>query len=330
MKYEIVPQPFYNQNHHSSRGIFLNPLGKKPDFSRWSLKYIKWILNQLVSEKNNALPLCQSIVPSSIEKPPNTVRFSWIGHHTVLIQTSQCNILTDPIFSFCVGPFPISNYYRKVKLPIKIDQLPHIDIVLITHDHFDHLDLRSVKKIVSTFNPLFIVPLGVGSILKKRNARYVELDWWQTLKTETIQYHCVPANHWSGRSFFKGSNRTLWSSWYLDDRLNNTTIYFSGDTAYAGHFKNICQIFEAPRFALLPIGAYAPDWLHSYCHLHPKEALQAFLDLKARCLIPIHWGTFDISEEPLLEPIEILVDEFRKMGLSHQLHPLNIGQSFTV
>jgi L-ascorbate metabolism protein UlaG (beta-lactamase superfamily) len=128
----------------------------------------------------------------------------------------------------------------------------------------------------------------------------------------------------------KGSDRTLWSSWYIDDKQNNTTIYFAGDTAYAGHFKKICHIFGAPQFALLPIGAYAPDWLHSYCHLHPQEAIQAFLDLKARYLIPIHWGTFDISEEPLHEPIEILVKEFSKKGLTHQLRQLHIGQSFTI
>jgi N-acyl-phosphatidylethanolamine-hydrolysing phospholipase D len=289
-----------------------------------------WILNQLVCKKINVPPLCQAIVPSSLEKPPKTVRFSWIGHNTVLIQTSKYNILTDPVFSFCVGPFFIRKFHRKIKVPLILNKLPPIDTVLISHDHFDHLDLRTIKKIARTFQPLFIVPLGVGSILKKLNVTYVELDWWQTLKMDKIQFHCNPANHWSGRSLLKGSCRTLWSSWYIDDRQNNTTIYFAGDTAYADHFKNIFDILGAPQFALLPIGSYAPAWLHSSCHLHPQEAIKAFLDLRAHYLIPIHWGTFDISEEPLHEPIEILVKELSKKGLINQLRQLHIGQSFTI
>ncbi len=260
-----------------------------------------------------------------LQRPPESIRVTWLGHSTLYIQTAEHNIVVDPMFSKRASPFKSVGPRRAVDAPLKVADLPDVDIVVLSHDHYDHLDKNAVRELQECFRPLFIVPLGVEQVVRSFGARdVVELDWWQSVDVDGLTLHCLPARHFSGRKLYN-RDATLWASWYL--LADGVRLYYAGDTAYADHFKEIRDVFGEPDVAILPIGAYKPRWFMSSVHVDPEEAVQAFVDLGADVMIPVHWGTFDLADEPLHEPIERLRVNVAERDLAKQLIELKVGES---
>jgi N-acyl-phosphatidylethanolamine-hydrolysing phospholipase D len=233
---------------------------------------------------------------------------TWIGHATTLIQAGGVSVLTDPIFSEDISFV----FWRKAPPGVALAALPPIDAVVISHSHRDHLDEASVRALGP--GVLYIVPLGMADWFKQRGLeRVVELDWWQSIEVAgrggaRATVTMVPAQHWSQRSALD-RNWSLWGGYVVD--AGGTRFYFAGDTGYPAAFKEIGRRFPHIDFALLPIGAYEPRWFMHSQHLSPEDAARAFAELGARTLVPIHWATFQLSDEPMEEPPALL---YRAMG----------------
>jgi L-ascorbate metabolism protein UlaG (beta-lactamase superfamily) len=250
-------------------------------------------------------------------------KITMINHASVLIQLAGINILTDPIYSRSVG-FVAP---RMQKAGIPIDDLPEIDLILISHNDYDHLNISTLRKLSRRHDATVIVPTGDGKYAYKAGfSKVVEMECWGKSEFACGRIHAVPAKHKSSRSLFQ-RNKRLCSGYIIEDGV--TAVYFAGDTGYGDHFKMIAEKFNIDA-ALLPIGAYKPyDWFREI-HLNPKTALQAFLDLRAGRLIPMHWGTFKISDEPLREPPKLLKEIAQQEGIEEKISILENGESVVV
>lgn len=246
----------------------------------------------------------------------NRTEFSitWIGHSTLLIQLDGLNILTDPIWSDRCSPVQFAGPKRHVKPGVDIEDLPQIDIVLISHNHYDHLDRNTIEYLGD--DPWYFVPLGIGEFLNDLGiSNYEEFDWWEELSFNGVEFVCTPAQHFSNRSL-GDRNKTLWSGWVA--KRNEVTIYFAGDSGYFPGFKEIGGKLGPITIAALPIGAYLPRWFMGPVHVSPGEAVQAYLDLESEFFVPIHWGTFELADEPLDNPPRILREEIENRKLDPQ------------
>ena len=236
-----------------------------------------------------------------------------INHSTMLIQAGGYNILTDPIYSDRCSPVSWAGPHRVLKPGIRFEDLPKIDIVLISHDHYDHLDIPTIEKLVERDGPRIFLGLGVSKHLDQRE-RVTELDWWESYRvSEKLRLHFVPVQHFSGRGLFD-RNATLWGGYVLE--LAGQKIYFGGDAGYSSFYKETYERFGAMDVALLPIGAYMPRGFMAYAHMDPKEAVAAHLDLKSKFSIGMHYGTFQLTGEPYYEPTQYLYQELLKAGIS--------------
>jgi N-acyl-phosphatidylethanolamine-hydrolysing phospholipase D len=275
-----------------------------------------WKLGKKTSQNTQPLDRSEAQTPtphfersSSVdisETPRNgTVRLTWIGHSTFLIQHLGRHILTDPIFGNC-QPLPIRSLRRAVPPGISLGDLPRISDVLISHSHYDHLDLPTVRALEN--NAHYWTPEGLSLWFRRKGIHNsAELRWWNSaVLSGEIGIHCVPAQHGSGRTPFD-RDRSHWCGWVLQS--SKRTIYFAGDTGYSPSFTEIGERFGGFDLAMLPIGAYQPRWLMKPVHLNPRDAVQAHLDLKSRLSIACHWGTFKLTDEPLSEPPALLARE---------------------
>jgi len=242
---------------------------------------------------------------------PPTV--TWIGHATVLVQLDGVNFLTDPTWAERSGPFSGFIGVRRYTPPgIAFDDLPPIDFVLISHDHYDHLDEPTVRRLAGTFDPLFVVPLGIKAWLADRGiTNAVELNWGESVTVKGLTVVCTPAQHGSGRTVID-QGRRLWSSWAV---LGSKRFYFGGDTGYFRHFAETGERLGPFDLAALPIGSYTPREIAKPVHMSPEEALQATLDLRASHLLGVHWGTFALAREPYDEPPTRLRAEIERRHL---------------
>ncbi|HMB19950.1 MAG TPA: MBL fold metallo-hydrolase [Spirochaetota bacterium] len=240
--------------------------------------------------------------------------FTWVGHSTFLIQVDGINILTDPVWSDRASPLSFVGPKRYVKPGLEFSQLPDIDIVMISHDHYDHLDTNTILKLGN--KPLYMVPLGVEKILSDLDITNVSIhDWWEAIEYNNIRVTAVPAQHFSGRTMFD-RNTSLWCGWVIT--TSKSVIYFAGDTGYFPGFTEIKDKFGKIDIAMLPIGAYKPRWFMGPVHLDPADAIKAYLDLKADIFVAIHWGTFPLADEEMDEPPKLLFHELDKLGLEHK------------
>lgn len=257
------------------------------------------------------------------KKPANNVTrgmvITYINHSTFLIQTAGVNILTDPVWSDRVSPLSFVGPKRFRPAGVKFEDLPKIDLVLISHNHYDHLDLETIKKLEKRFQPQFITPLGVSQLLEQSLIRYTyDLDWWEEKVIDSdITIHSVEAQHFSARGLFD-RNKTLWSGYVIDTPAGD--IYFAGDTGYGDFFKKIRSKHPSIKVGLIPIGSYKPQWFMQPMHTNPEEAIQVHKDVGAQISFGMHFGTFPLADDGMNEPENDFMRAIQK--------PENIGVNF--
>jgi len=265
--------------------------------------------------------------PGSVENHPDLrlnpgpgqdqAAITFVNHATVLIQLPNLTILTDPMWSERAGPVSWLAVKRVRKPGIPFEELPKIDLVLVSHNHYDHLDLDTLKRLNAKFRPRFLVPLGNKALLESEGiGRVEELDWWdQVTLGPDSRIILTPAQHFSSRGLFD-HNRSLWGSYLI--LHYGRSIYFAGDTAYSSHFLEIRRRFGAVDLALLPIGADEPRAFMMLAHMNPADAVQAHVDLGAQYSVPIHFGTFHLGIEPIDQPLIDLNAALAGRGLSQE------------
>jgi L-ascorbate metabolism protein UlaG (beta-lactamase superfamily) len=256
---------------------------------------------------------CSFITPETwVEKAdvPDRSReplVTWIGHSTFLIQVGGFNILTDPVF-FNVAMFAP----RVLKAGVAIDKLPKIDFVIISHNHRDHMDICSIKRICTAHKPVILVPRGNKNWLERKKIINVfEKAWWEEQSFGDLKLTFLPASHWTSRGILD-INTTLWGSWMVE--YQGVKIYFAGDTAYGKHFEKIGKLFPEIDVALMPIGPVQPRKLIAEAHTCPVQAVKGFLDLNAKYFVPMHWGTFRSAYESFSAPVEVLLYSWEQQG----------------
>jgi L-ascorbate metabolism protein UlaG (beta-lactamase superfamily) len=238
---------------------------------------------------------------------------TWVGHATLLLQVGGVNILTDPQWSARASPLSFAGPRRVTAPGLRFEDLPPIHLVLISHDHYDHLDVATVKRLAGAHRPRFLVPLGLKAWFADIGITDVEeLDWWESRMLRGITLTCVPAQHFSGRTPWE-RNRRLWSGWTIAG--GDRRAYFAGDTGYYEGLKEIGERLGPFDLAAIPIGAYLPPNIMRPSHTSPEEALRALADVRGKVFVPVHWGTFDLADEPIEEPPKRLAAEARRLGL---------------
>ncbi len=226
------------------------------------------------------------------------LRAWWLGHASVLIEVDGVRILTDPVFSERTSPVQFAGPARMHPVPLPLNQWKNIDAVVISHDHFDHLDMDTIQHLAQG-GTHFYVGLGIGAHLERWQvpaAQIHEMDWWEQLEIKGVKITCTPARHYSGRTSM--NNSTLWASWMVKGPSHS--MYYSGDTGYAGHFRAIRAKLGAPELALIKVGAYGDTWMD--IHMNPESAITAVQDLGATTLLPVHWATFNLAYHAWAEP----------------------------
>ena len=238
----------------------------------------------------------------------------WLGHATVLVRFGAMHLITDPHLGPRASPVSFFGPARRVAPPARAAELPPIDVVLVSHNHYDHLDADSIRaRAARNANLRCYAPLGLGAWLRRRGiAHAIELDWWQSREEQELHIHCVPAQHWSARTPFD-RNRTLWCGWVV--RSPQGTFWFAGDTGYTPRLKEIADRLGPPDLAALPIGAYEPRWFMRPQHIDPAEAVRLHAELDIRHSLAIHWGTFELADESLDTPASALTAELDARGL---------------
>ncbi len=245
----------------------------------------------------------------------NEVQVTFINHSTFLIQLGGVNILTDPVWSERVSPFPWVGPKRMRPPGIRFEDLPHIDVILLTHNHYDHLDIDTVKQLAEKYSPQFYTPLGVNLYLEQNHiANITSMDWWSaTDLNQNLKLFCVPAQHFSGRGMFD-RDATLWCGFVI--KIGESHLYFAGDSGYGALFKKIGEQFNPIKLAILPIGAYRPKNFMSPIHVSPKESVKIHLDVRAEQSIAGHFGTFPLADDGMEEPVSDLKQALKEMDIA--------------
>ncbi len=314
--------------HHSEEG-FRNPYlqaEKRGFFKYLKMRYFsdeEFADNSDVTDKIPTTPAdLQQIL-----NPQNKPQITWLGHATMLIQYAGVNILTDPIFSDRASPVSFAGPKRFNKPALEIKDLPPIDFVLLSHNHYDHLDKASIKAIGN--GSKWLVPLGNRHLLEDAGIKaenIIDFDWWDAKQFAKITITSTPAQHWSARNLWD-RNEALWSSWMI--QYEGFTFWYSGDTGYNPYqFKEIGSKFKDIDLALISIGAYAPRWFMKVMHINPEEAVQIHEDIGSQYSIAVQWGTFVLTSEPLDEPPKKLKEALDKKGISPtEFEIIKIGET---
>lgn len=314
--------------HHTSGG-FKNP---NPNFESKGLSNVlvwQWERRKLTHSVN---PIDYSEFPVLINdglrlrNNESALSVTWIGHASTLIQMDGVNILTDPIWSDRCSPVSFLGPKRYTPPGITMDNLPKIHAVILSHNHYDHMDLPSLKEIQDRFHPVFYAGMGNKKFLNDNGITSVrEFDWWEFDFIQGIKVNFTPTQHFSGRGLFD-RDETLWGSYVLEGK--SKSVYFAGDTGYYSHFSEIGKKWPGIEVAILPIGAYEPRWFMAPVHVDPEEAAQAFQDLGAKYMVPMHYMTFVLSDEKLDIPVPTAFKALEKLGKPKEsLVPLKIGET---
>jgi L-ascorbate metabolism protein UlaG (beta-lactamase superfamily) len=284
---------------------------------------------RLLIAPRRAWPKHVDVAPTRPPAVTNThdVVISFVGHATFLLQTANGNVLTDPMYSNRASPLQFAGPRRVREPGIRFEDLPEISVVLLSHNHYDHCDTGTLRRLARRFDPLVVTPLRNARLVRSTGIRKVEeLDWWQASSLAPFPITLTPSQHFSARTPFD-RNRALWGSFVFE--LASRRIYFAGDSGYGPHFTSIHARMGPVELALLPIGAYEPRWFMKDIHMNPAEAVQAHLDLRARQSIAMHFGTFRLTVEGIDEPVRALeaalrersipVDNFRALGFGDSI-----------
>lgn len=270
------------------------------------------------------------LAPADQPDSPTGKQALWLGHSTVLMSHHDQHVLSDPIFIGRASPFGFMGPKRVTPLPLKLEELPKIDAIILSHNHYDHLSLPSLSALHKLQPDIhYFVPLGLASLVKKAGITQItELDWWQTAEHRGMQFTATPVQHWSSRRGFD-RNQTLWSGWMV--KWPDFSFYFAGDTGYSDDFTETRKRLGAPDFAAIPIGAYEPRDFMKASHVNPAEAVKIFQDLQPKQAIAIHWGTFKLTLEPLSEPPKKLQRALQEAGINARLfQALKHGQKLAL
>jgi L-ascorbate metabolism protein UlaG (beta-lactamase superfamily) len=302
---------FHNPGHVGERSLW--------QVLRWGLTRRKEPWPQWIDDPPHPAP------PERL--PADETAITFVNHATFLLQLGGVNVLTDPIWSERASPLSWRGPRRVRRPGIAFEQLPPIDVVLVSHNHYDHLDLHTLRRLRQQHAPLFVSGLGNRRFLHQRGLDKVEeMDWWQTFAfRDGFRVTMTPAQHYSRRGLFD-HNVSLWGGFWIEFGMKK--IYFTGDSAYGGHFVQIRERLGSPDVALLPIGAYEPRWFMAGAHMNPDEAVRAHLDLGAALSIGMHFGTFQLTDEAIDEPVRALREELAKRGIDEQtLRVLGFGET---
>lgn len=304
---------FYLEGTHADKSFF--------NILKWSLnrpdaKYPDWIENKFKPE-----------LPKKIQS--SEVFSTFVNHATFYLQTTNFNFLTDPVFSDRTSPVSFAGPKRVRPVGLTIEEIPEMQFVLISHNHYDHMDMSAIEELHKKFKPVFVVPLGNERYMNHiKEIKIVELDWWQSTtvenKGEKAIITLVPAQHWSARGL-DDRRQALWGGFVV--QANNQKIFFAGDTGYNDKiFKEIGHRFDGIDLAFLPIGAYEPRWFMKLHHMNPEDAVQVHLDLKAKKSVGMHFGTFRLTDEIWGQPeqdLELAKAKFKVSNFTTQ----EVGQT---
>ena len=295
--YNISHDKFLNQNPK-----VMNEMKKNSGFWANPRKNLanNFFFNSNITSPETELPENKSSLNENFVKSTNNIKFAWLVHSSILMSINNKVILIDPIFASSASPF--SWLIKRYQPPVfKLKELPKIDFILISHDHYDHLDMKTIKFFNKNKNISFVVPLGVGSHLKKwgvPDSRIIEMDWWDSKIIKDIKFICTPAQHFSGRKGFIETQKSLWASWVV--KSGNRSFYFSGDSGYSKHYKQIGDKYGPMEVVFMDSGQYNTRWKE--VHNMPDEVIKGFVDLKGENLIPIHWGMFTLAMHNWFDP----------------------------
>lgn len=323
--------PYYEgePSDHFDGETFFNP---KQDKSTNFWDFLRWQTN---GQRTSWPDWIENIYDDT---PPDRVggaslRISFVNHATVLIQTQNVNILTDPVWSDRVGPLNFIGPKRHRAAGITFDDLPKIDVMVLSHNHYDHLDLATIERLCERDRPLFLVPLGNDTIIDDtcRGGTVTAMDWNESVAGPGgVRIHLLPSLHWSSRGL-TDQNKALWGAFLLE--TNGGNIYFAGDTGYGdgSTYREVAEAFGNIRLALLPIGAYEPRWFMIGHHMNPEDSVLAHKDLNAAYSMAIHFGTFQLSDEGIDDPVKALSAARIKHGVpDNAFRALENGEVWTV
>lgn len=314
----------FQKSDHFNGSEFFMPNKK---FDKNFLDLLKW---QIYGDSK---PWPKSIEVPKINFTPyqgSATRISFLTHASFLIETPYCRIITDPHFSEYASPVQFAGPKRVRPPALSLEQLPPIDIVLISHNHYDHMDSHSVAELEKRFSPKFIVPLANRRHLESFGAKQVlELDWWQSIEAlPNCKVSAVEVQHWSRRSLLD-TNKSLWSGFVIES--NKKKILFAGDTGYGPHFKKIYERYSAMDISLLPIGAYEPRWFMKDHHMNPEDAVLAHQDLHSKMSLGMHFGTFKLTDEAIDTPEKDLNQALVKYNIPNaQFEAAKYGKSYEI
>ena len=311
------------------------PNGQYQNHSHWNYSQtsFKQIFNWQLNRSKTQIPLpgfkvLESTLP--IIKPnfdkvelPNA-RLTWLGHASVLLQVGSFSVLTDPVFEQRAGPFGMFGPKRYRDCPTSVEELPKLDAIVISHNHYDHLCTTTIGKLANRFpNLKWFVPVGNGALLTGvAEANITELNWWESTKMGEFEFNCVPAMHWSKRGLFD-TNKALWSGWLIKGL--GGSFYFTGDTGYCPVFKAIGERFGPISISAIPVGAYEPRDIMMKQHVNRQDAVELHKDVKSLHSLGIHWGTWVLTDEDYLEPRDL-----SQFTMDKPFETVNHGESLVI
>ena len=306
----------YEKEPNHKDGLFQNQIETTLMTDFWPSMKIMWEFMKGVpnQEPKNPLPVLLIDTAMVSDKPDTSIsRITWFGHSAFLLEINGKNILLDPMLGESPSPIKMLGSKRySESLPLEIEQLPHIHAVVISHDHYDHLDYETIEKIKGKVDH-FYVPLGVGEHLRYwdiEESKIHEFNWWQSAELNGITFTCAPSRHFSGRGLFDRFE-TLWASWII--KTDSLSLYFSGDSGYGPHFKEIGEKYGPFDFTMMECGQYNEKWQD--IHMMPEETVQAHIDVQGKVLMPIHWGAFTLSLHTWTDPVERSTVKAKELGV---------------
>jgi N-acyl-phosphatidylethanolamine-hydrolysing phospholipase D len=320
MASDSLATPALLRSHHTTRG-FRNPWpGSEP---QGLPNLLRWFAERHTTSRPPPDPhpsIFQLAEPrlGQVQRAGD-LAVTWMGHSTALLEFEGCTAITDPMLGEYASPVPAGRLRRWVPAPLPVEALPRLDLVLLSHNHYDHLDAPTVRELARLQpDTEWCVPLGVGQRLRRLGARRIrEFDWWDEQRVGVATVAATPAQHFSARGIHD-RNCTLWCGFSI--RVGSRAVYFAGDTAFHPEFGSIGQRLGPFDMQLLPVGAYEPRWFMRVVHMNPDEAVQAFAAVEeggaggAGVLVPIHWGTFKLTDEPMDEPPRRTREVWRRAG----------------